>query len=173
MKAIVAAACLLFAPISSASDYQHALSAGAGFGDTKDSADHSSDSQAHYDLAYRYQFTSEWGVEVGYMQQEPVFRVSNQQTDIDSFRASALYTLPLSKRNRLVFKLGINHTKMNSSDIQSNSGGRFSSNDTGLLAGLGWRVEFASGMDLGLTYHYQAMDILDIQTMTFALGYRF
>ena len=180
MKAILAAACLLATPLSFASDYHHALSVGAGIGEAKVSSDKAIDGddfQIHYDLAYRYQFSPEWGIELGYMRQD-VFVTNlfnffgNQLDDVDSFRAAALYTLPLSQRNRLIFKLGANQYRLKFTDVDNNDR-KYTDDGTGLLAGLGWRMEFASGMDLGLTYHYQAMDLLDTHTLTFALGYRF
>ncbi|QYJ93802.1 porin family protein [Shewanella spartinae] len=180
MKALLAAACLFVTPLSFASDYHHALSLGAGMGETRVSSGKAIDGddfQSHYDLAYRYQFSPEWGVEVGYMRQD-VFITNlfsfygNQLDDVGSFRAAALYTLPLSQRNRLVFKLGANQYRLEFTDTDDNDR-KYTDDGTGLLAGLGWRMEFASGMDLGLTYHYQAMDLLDTHTFTFALGYRF
>ncbi|ASJ98488.1 porin family protein [Shewanella marisflavi] len=176
MKAILAAACLLVTPLSFASDYQHALSVGAGFGETNVSEDDTvtDDIQFHYDLAYRYQFSPEWGLEVGYMEQDIFVTnfliIGDQMDNVESFRAAALYTLPLSQRNRLVFKLGANQYKLKYHDGDDSD---YAKDGTGLLAGLGWRMEFLSGMDLGLTYHYQAMDLLDTHTFTFNLGYRF
>lgn len=181
MKTLVTAAviCLFISPCSFANDYQHALSIGAGIGETNVSSDkviNGDDFQTHYDLAYRYQFTPQWGLELGYMRQDVfltnLFSIDNQLDDVDSFRAAALYTLPLSKRNRLVFKLGANQYRLKFTDTNDNDR-RFTDDDMGLLAGLGWRMEFASGMDLGLTYHFQAMNLLDTHTLTFNLGYRF
>lgn len=68
MKALLAAACLLVTPLSFASDYHHALSLGAGMGESRVSSGKAIDGddiQSHYDLAYRYQFSSEWGVGSG------------------------------------------------------------------------------------------------------------
>ncbi|QYK01397.1 porin family protein [Shewanella psychrotolerans] len=176
MKAILAAACLLVTPLSFASDYHHALSVGAGIGYTSISSDDNvtDNIPLHYDLAYRYQFSSEWGLEVGYQDVfvNNIIIIGNQMDNVDSFRAAALYTLPLSQRNSLVFKLGANQYRLKFTDTDDN-GRKYTDDGTGLLAGLGWRMEFASGMDLGLTYHYQAMDLLDTHTFTFNLGYRF
>ncbi|GIU33386.1 hypothetical protein TUM4644_34090 [Shewanella colwelliana] len=179
MKTVITALCLLISPLTLAADYQHALSAGIGWGVTEASSDKDIDTddvQTHYDIAYRYQFNPEWGVELGYMEQNvfltDIITINNQLKDVYSFRVAALYALPLSQRNRLVFKLGANQYNLKFIDT-NNDDQRHKKDGVGLLAGLGWRFEFSSGLEMSVNYAFQTMDLLDTHTTTINLGYRF
>ncbi|MCE9680592.1 porin family protein [Shewanella sp. AS1] len=179
MKVTILAVCLLISPLSQALDRQHALSAGIGWGTAQPQNEKADpgDVQIHYDLAYRYQFTPGWGVELGYMRQDVFltdifFSVGNQLKGADSFRTAALYALPLSQSNRLVFKLGANLYDLNFIDT-NNKDQKFSQDGLGLFAGLGWRLAFSTGLEMSINYSYQTMDLIDTNTITANLGYRF
>jgi hypothetical protein len=158
MKKLVTALCLMVSPLTFAAQTNQAVSAGVGF------------DQLNYALSYRYEFTEQWEIELGYMNQD-VTRSGTQVEDVHSFSTAMLYNIPLSQRNRLIFKLGAAKYNINaidySSDITSDSEG------VHLIAGLGWRYEFDSGLETSIAYIYQNVDFINASTMTLNLGYRF
>jgi hypothetical protein len=163
MKKLVTALCLMVSPLTFAAQTNQAVSAGIGF------------DQLNYALSYRYEFTEQWEIELGYMNQDvfltDVTHSGTQVEDVHSFSTAMLYNIPLSQRNRLIFKLGAAKYNINaigySSDITSDSEG------VHLIAGLGWRYEFDSGLETSIAYTYQDVDFINKITMALNLGYRF
>jgi hypothetical protein len=189
MKKLITALCLILSPLTYAAETTQAINAGIGWGVT-DASDNdivdSSDLQTHYDLSYRYKFDDQWEIELGYMKQDvfmtDMFQIGRQLEDVYSFRTAMLYSIPLSQRNKLLAKLGAAHYSINainfSNDFNSNTfnfSNDFNSNDdgVGLVAGLGWRYEYDSGIENSLAYTYQDFDVISSHTLTFNLGYRF
>lgn len=178
MKKLITALCLILSPLTYAAHTTQAINAGIGYGGTdaseNDLVDHS-DLQLHYDISYRYKFNDQWEIELGYMKQDVfmtnLFQTGNQLEDVYSFRTAMLYSIPLSQRNKLFAKLGAAHYSINAINFSND----FNSNDdgVGLVAGLGWRYEYDSGIEHSLVYTYQDFDIISTHTLTFNLGYRF
>jgi opacity protein-like surface antigen len=179
MKKLITALCLILSPLTYAAEKTQAINGGIGWGITEVSGNgivDDPDAQLHYDLSYRYKFDDQWEIELGYMKQDVLlyipFNAENQLEDVYSYRTAMLYSIPLSQRNKLFAKLGAAHYSINAIHVTDN----FSSNDhngVGLVAGLGWRYEYDSGIEHSLVYTYQDFDIISSHTLTFNLGYRF
>jgi opacity protein-like surface antigen len=165
-------------PLTYAAETTQAINGGIGYGGTDASENgliDSGDMQLHYDLSYRYKFDDQWEIELGYMKQDvfitDIFKFGSRVEDVYSFRTAMIYSIPLSKRIKPFAKLGAAHYSINainfSNDYNSNDDG------VGLVAGLGCRFEYDSGIENSLVYTYQDFDIIRSHTLTFNLGYRF
>ncbi len=184
MKYIFITAALLTSPLVQAAtdEAHHVISAGAGMGFLSGEMDQgNNDFELNYDFAYRYQFDNYWGAEVGYRHQDVTFTNwfdsafdKYSLNDAESFRIAAVYSYPLSLRNRLVLKLGVTDYSIDATDYREDSSGI---NDTvdgnGLLASVGWRFDFNMGLELAVIYSYQDLDIIETHSYTTSLGYRF
>ncbi|MBE8166996.1 MAG: porin family protein, partial [Shewanella sp.] len=144
-----------------------------------------------YDVAYQYRFNTNWGIEVGFRQAEPelftsiinnLFATDLVVDDASSVRAAAVYSWALSKRNKLYFKAGVQQfdvsyreSDKSSDKVINNSVDFINKNESGtsIYAGIGWRYEFDSGLELGLSYDYQDMDLIDIKSFNLGIGYSF
>ena len=136
------------------------------------------------DLAYQYHFDKNWGVELGYKGLSPdvfslifsdLLRNEIVLDDIDTIRLAAQYTAPLSERNQLILSLGAQRYDVNYRirDDERQTIAKFDKDGVSYYARVGWRYQFDGGFLLGLSYDYQDMDVLDLQTGNLTIGYSF
>lgn len=137
-----------------------------------------------YDLAYQYHFNESWGLELGYKTVAPdvfsniisdVFNNDIVLDDLKTFRLATQYTAPLSLRNQLIFSLGAQRYdvtyRLRNEAQQTLS--RFDKDGVSYYARIGWRYQFDGGFLLGLSYDYQDLDVLDLQTANMTIGFSF
>ncbi|WP_413471875.1 outer membrane beta-barrel protein [Shewanella baltica] len=174
---------LLISTTAYSADETHGFSAGLGFGSTENYG-----AITHYDLAYRYQFTPNWGVEVGYtpFQSEPFSGAINAIFDdyvlVNSYssRLAGTYTYQISARHNAILKVGLSQSKTNYEldDYTNNSDDaitidEYSDDGYGLYAALGWRCRFYNGFEIMTTLAYQDSGTLEMTSFTVGIGYSF
>ncbi len=137
-----------------------------------------------FDAAYQYHFNNNWGVELGYKTVSPdvftsiindIFLNDIVLDDVNSFRLAGQYTAYLSERNQLLFTLGAQRYDITYKlrDINGNNLVSFDKDGISYYARAGWRYQFDNGFLLGLSYDYQDLDVLDLQTTNLTVGFSF
>ncbi len=191
LKACCSVLLLCWALPSFAQDVSHNFSTSLVLGVSEGDSDTnlaSDDLMIGYDVAYQYRFDQNWGVEVGFRQVEPegFTALFNSLVHNDfviekasSVRATAVYSWPLSKRNSMYVKVGAQLSSVNYQRMETVANGDITGlvdNDktsASVYAGLGWRYQFDSGIELGASYDYQDMDIIDAKLFSLNFGYSF
>ncbi|MCU7977432.1 porin family protein [Shewanella sp. SW36] len=183
MKRLFILLALLISTTASSADETHGFSAGLGLGLTEDYG-----GITHYDFAYRYQFTPDWGVEVGYtpFQSEPFTAAIHGVFDdyilenSYSSRLTGTYTYQISARHNAIFKAGLSQSKANYQlNDYGNSGDdvitidEYSDDGYGLYAALGWRCRFYNGFEIMTTLAYQDSGVFEMTSFTVGIGYSF
>ena len=183
MKHLLILFTLIASPTVFSADETHGFSAGLGLGSHEDYG-----GTTHYDFAYRYQFTPDWGIEAGYtpFQSEPfsaaIHGVFNDYVLVNSYalRFTGTYTYPFSARHNAIFKLGTSRYNVeyrlddyneHSSDVVTID--EYSDTGYGLYAALGWRCRFYNGFEIMTTLAYQDSSTLKMTDFTVGLGYSF
>ncbi|WP_170308313.1 outer membrane beta-barrel protein [Parashewanella tropica] len=202
MNKFLLAIVLMALPLSTLAEEQlqdrpHYISTSASFALSHDKSGYdfkSDDFMIGLDVFYSYHFNNEWAVELGFraVAPEPFVTIFTAPFEPDlilddakSFRLVANYGWQLNKRHSIIYKLGaqfydVNYihqtykssTKDGKTTITAIKDHR-STDGVSVFAGVGWRMHFDSGWELGVSYDFQPMDVINVQTLNLDFGYRF
>ncbi|QDZ89940.1 porin family protein [Shewanella decolorationis] len=174
---------LLTSPAALSADEKHGFSAAIGGGSVAKYG-----GMTLYDFTYRYQFTPDWGAEIGYslFQSEVwtsvIYGVAEQYTLDNSYatRLAATYTYQVSPRHSIIFKAGLGQAEANYErhDYDHDNDqlvllDEYSDDGYGIYTALGWRCRFFSGFEILSSVAYQNSGPFEMTNITFGFGYSF
>ncbi|WP_133407704.1 outer membrane beta-barrel protein [Parashewanella tropica] len=154
---------------------------GAGYSAGENSRGVENDKAAvSYDGSYRFQLLPEWGIELGYKRLDPQLYTVHVEEVLDneiiqehiySYRALATYSIPFMDKQRFDLKAGVHQYDLG---YRSKVDGKIVVKDKSAMsyyAAANWVYRFDIGIELGVGYDFQQIDVIRVQTFSLVIGY--